>query len=297
VSYFGFNPRRCFDVSLSHKNLLDSQQDVQNKVYAIQGTTLTDLFHQTLTQRGISHSVFQLSPEDAHRFLNKCHIEAVSKWALNLVLAWYESRKADAAAEFYENLAGLTNAASLRGRIFERQVLKYFDSIQVPRLFSIRSLKGSTTVQWTHPGSAERNTFQSGSFTSSLVAAVNGQKPVHLVPADPNFPAIDSVIYDPANFLTHIQVTLNLEHQIVVEGLQRVQKWLPLNSNLAHLRPSVTAGKHWCLLFVVPITLEPDFPHQNFKGDTGTQEWSKKVDQYVLGIAENSIWGRTLHRQ
>ena len=179
--------------------------------------------------------------------------------------------------------------------------MKYFDFLKEPHDFSIRSLSNGATLKWTHPGSALRATFQSRSFISSLESAVKDRKPLHLVPADPNFPAMDSILYDPPGTSTSsqigpfapIQVTRNISHPIAISGLQRVQRWLPAKSTLANLRPS-KSGMHWPFIYVVPDTLESSFELQDFEGDTPTSEWACKVDQYVVGICEVSIWGRPL---
>ena len=46
-------------------------------------------------------------------------------------------------------------------------------------------------------GPAKRHTFQALTFAEELQSAVENKKPLHLVPKDPNFPALDSAIYDP----------------------------------------------------------------------------------------------------
>jgi hypothetical protein len=48
---------------------------------------------------------------------------------------------------------------------------------------------------------------------------------------------------------------------------------------------------------VVPEHLAPDFKKLNLIGDSPEDEWARKVDQYVLGIKEEMIWGRTLRIQ
>jgi hypothetical protein len=98
----------------------------------------------------------------------------------------------------------------------ERQVLKYFDSLKDPQIFEVRSLADSSIAQWKYPGPASRVTFQSQSFTPSLQSAVDAQDPLHLVPLDPNLTAVDSILYDPGEVLTGIQVTIRNEHALAV---------------------------------------------------------------------------------
>jgi len=293
VSYFGFNPRWCFGASRSAINLRQLQQSVITNIHLIQGReTLSSLLNQTFSQRGVSHSVFELFPSDPARLLDECRVGPVSPWALDLLLKEYETRNAHAAADFCDSIAGMSHAEILRARIFERQVLKYFDSHTDPHTFFIHAPSSSAISQWIYPGSTPRVTFHSGSFTSSLETAVKDQMPLHLVPTDPNFPAIDSILYDPTASLTLIQVTRRSLHPVNVSGLQRLQRWLKRGTCLAALRPSVT-GRHWRLIFVVPDTLACDFKMQDFEGDSVTSEWARKVDQYVLEICEDEIWGRT----
>ena len=40
--------------------------------------------------------------------------------------------------------------------------------------------------------------------------------------------------------------------------------------------------------------MAPDYKLQDFEGDTKKCEWAKKVDQYVVGIDENVVWGRVM---
>jgi hypothetical protein len=63
------------------------------------------------------HSVFQKFPEetDTNRWLSDCHFEAVSEWALDLLLDEYKHHKADVIADFYYMISGLSDAAALRG--------------------------------------------------------------------------------------------------------------------------------------------------------------------------------------
>ena len=111
-----------------------------------------------------------------------------------------------------------------------------------------------------------------------------------LVP-QPNFSAVDSIPYTPGGVLTGIQVTVNADHTVMVVGLQRIQKSLKQRSIPANLRPLIR-GSPWRLIFVVPEDTAPLFEIQKFEGD-GSDGWLKKVDQWVLGMNEDTIWGRT----
>ena len=218
----------------------------------------------------------------------------MSNWALNKLLIEYELRQEDAAAELYMESAGMQHGGTLRGRLWERQVLKYLDSCQSPQTFTIRSLANSTVSQWTYPAPVTRVDFLSPSFTPSLRLAVDTQQPRHLVPLDlENFPTLNSVLYDPAGPFTCIQVTTRKKHPELVSGFKRVQGWLKQKTPLASLRPS-TSGNHWYLLFVVPEDIASAFELQEIEGDTEQNEWAREVDQYVLGLKEDVVWGRKL---
>ena len=294
VSYFGYNPRRCFIASQSKSNLRHLVEEIKNKIRCIPpGTSILTLLNGAFTTRGVSHPIFELAPSDDMRLLSSCHIGAVSPWALDALLKEYETRTADAAADFYLSIADKPFAGSLRGRLMERQVLKYFDSFPGPHDFPMRSLASSAVSTWTYPGPAKRVTFESRSFTPSLTSAVEAKQPQHLVPSDPNFPAVDSILCNPAEGIVCIQVTIKNNHPVAVSGLRRIQAWLKRGTPLGDLRPSIS-GKHWRLIFVVPEVMAHDYRLQDFEGDTKKCEWANKVDQYVVGINENVVWGRAM---
>jgi hypothetical protein len=102
------------------------------------------LLSETRSSNGLSHSIFQLFPRDDKRILGQARIEAVSRWALDVFLDEYETRRQADAFIFYTSLANSPDTGSLRGQIFERQILKYFDGLKEPYEFRIRSLADST---------------------------------------------------------------------------------------------------------------------------------------------------------
>ena len=227
------------------------------------------------------------------RLLPDAGIGVVSPWALDMLLKEYERHQDNAAAEFYISIVGRPDAGSLRGCLMERQVLNYFDTLHGPHGFSIRSLASSTISKWTYPGPAKRVTFQSRSFAPSLKSAIEAKQPRHLAPSDPNFLAVGSILYDPAGVLTCIQIATKDKHPVAVSGLKRIQGWLKYQTPLGDLRPS-TSGNHWRLIFVVPDLVASAFELQDFEGDTDKCEWAEKVDQYVLGIKEDVLWGKAM---
>ena len=124
ASYLGLNPRRCFQASSSTSDLIQLQQSLEESVHSISVDLLK--FHaETYSSSGLPHSnIFELSPGDDRRLFGGARVGAVSMWALDLLLKKYESQQSDAVANFYHSIIGMPSAASLRGRIIERQVLK-----------------------------------------------------------------------------------------------------------------------------------------------------------------------------
>jgi hypothetical protein len=125
VTYFGFNPRWCFQASSSARGLIQLQQSVEEAVRSISpNVEISTIYAETYFSSSLSHSIFQLSPEDDNRLFGSAKVGAVSMWALNLLLKKYESRRSDAAVNFYYSILGMQSAATLCGNIMERQVLK-----------------------------------------------------------------------------------------------------------------------------------------------------------------------------
>ena len=119
--------------------------DVMEKIHTILPmTNILSLLNETYTLSGLSHLIFELSPEDDMHLLGGAQVGTVSMWALDLLLKQYETRHADGATEFFNSIAGIPYAGSLQGRIMERQVLKHFDSLKDLHIFELRSLVDSS---------------------------------------------------------------------------------------------------------------------------------------------------------
>jgi hypothetical protein len=160
VSYFGFNPRRCFQASSSGRNLIQLKQSIEEAVRSISpNVEISTIYAETYSSSGLSHSIFQLSPEDDMRLLGGARVGAVSMWALDLLLKKYESRQSDAAFNFYQSIKGMRTAATLRGKYDGETSIKDLDSLECPRTFEIRSLADSTISNWTYPGPIKRAPF------------------------------------------------------------------------------------------------------------------------------------------
>jgi len=77
-------------------------------------------------------------------------------------------------------------------------------------------------------------------------------------------------------------------------GFKQIQKWFERNSRLVVGLGSLTlTGNCWRFIFVVPDKIAANFTKPPFGGGTNNQEWLKTVDQYVLGLKEDTIWLKT----
>jgi len=226
-------------------------------------------------------SVFQISPMDRSRILTECRVDAVSQWAFDYLVEQCVERQADAVARFYHQLSGKHQAASLLGHLIEIDVLTRLSNttLQIRRLDHPFAM-----TTWT-PRGRKKYFSNDSEATDAIAKAVQSGEPLHLIPRATNFTAVDSIVYDSNQVLTFIQVTINKrQHPISVSGLQRMQTWLKLDTPLAALRPHHSEGGiKWRLVFVVSADMVSTFKLQRFDGDTPTDNWAKKVVQYVAG--------------
>ena len=239
----------------------------------------------------VSHKIFQNFPADEQRFVYACQFKFVSEWTLDLLLKHYRSREADMTTFFYRRISGMNGAESFRGGLFERQIFHYFGGKDTDK-FLIRRLTDSNQPTWTYRGPVRRIDFRESTVLAEITEAVSKRRPLHLVPTAPNFPAVDSILYDPGDpgaILTCIKITMNADHPIIVKGLRTIQRWFK-SKKLCGLRPHTTSL--WRFLFVVPSDMASTFKLQELKGDTATCIWAAKVDQYVLGLKEQTIFRR-----
>jgi len=277
TNYFGYNRRKCFIASSDPGNLVQLKENILEKVHDMFISDFSQgegaLLHRTLSHHALSisrfcHSVFQLSPndDDECRFRDG-EIAAVSPWALDVLLSAYEAEKADVSLKLYDLLVEEPETRVLRGQIFERQMVKYFASLKEPVQFDIRSLDDSAISEWTFSGLDPTK----NSFFQSLTGG--------------------SILYIPGEVRAVMQITTWAEHPVAVVALERIQAQL---KPFADLGSSIWA-KRWQFIFVVPDDMTATFTKQPFEG-TDDQEWSKKVDQYVLGMKEVIYRIRRLQR-
>jgi hypothetical protein len=241
----------------------------------------------------ISHRIFQIFPANEDRLLASCRFEIVSRWALNLLLHKYEVHTMTVAADFYLGISTMPEAASLRGHIFERQVLNYLSDIGGRHEFPLRRLSDSIGITWVYSGRVRRFMFHESTIRSEITKAVENKEQLLMIPLARNFPAVDAILYDPkdeSSLLTCIQITRNKDHDIFVPGLRCIQSWLKRKTVLEPLRPSTKTP--WRFVFVVPFGMMDTFKSQDLVANktNNVGDWPKKVHQYVLGLKDESIF-------
>jgi len=285
TSYFGYNPRLCFSSAVSAQELKRNKEAVLSRIRTVahEGGNTSQLLNSSRKgDSDVSRSIFGISPRNKLRLLAQCNFVPVSRWALDHLLKAYENRQADAVASFYHFIAGMSDTASLRVHVYERQALSYLGGIIAEHNFRIRRLASTEQMTWTYRGPIPRfNFLQELDFIARITKAVRNKRPLLLVPSAPNFPAVHSILYDPNEPLTCIQITICKEHHILVSGLRRIQTWLKRNTPLADLRAS--EERPWRFIFIVPSD-EASFELQHLKGDTAKGEWAGKVHQHVLRL-------------
>ena len=114
-----------------------------------------------------------------------------------------------------------------------------------------------------------------------ITKAVQDKNPLLLVHSAFYFPAVYSILYDPNESLTCIQITTRRKHHILLSGLRLIQSWLERDMRLAGLLPS--KERPWRFIFIVPPD-QASFDLQPLGGDIAQGEWSGNVQQYVLGL-------------
>ena len=291
TSYFGYNPHLCFKSAHSVDVLKMMKEVVMSRIrgLAANESKISRLLHSF--ERGesdIYHAIFVISPRTKLQLFPQCKFGAVSRWALDLLLKEYETRQADAVATFYDDIyhiPGRSITAPLRGHVFKRQVLTYLHGMDAEHKFSIRG--ASEEMTWSYRGPIRHfNFLQDLDFIDEIAKAVQDKNPLLLVPSAFDFPAVYSILYDPNEVLTCIQITTSGRCHVLVSRLRLIQNWLERDTRLAGLLPS--KERPWRLIFIVP----PDkafFELQRLEGDTAQEEWSGKVQRYVLGL---DVFGR-----
>lgn len=292
TAYFGFNPRNCFYASSSPLIFTQIKATMLNEIcrVSLRIRDFRSLFDDFSTTSSL-YSGFEMSPKDDQRLLAEAQIAAVSPWALDNLFK--RQLEADVSYNAYRSIMKAPKMGILRGQMFERQVLKFFAGLKENMPFRIRSLDDSMTSHWVYPGPTSCSSFYPLTFIQLLEVAVTLKKPLCLTMPNPlNFPAVASILYDPSQGFTGIQITSQTTHPVVVMGFKQIQK---LYSRLVvGLGSSIPLGTRWRFIFVVPDDIAASFTKQPLGGGgTDNQGWLKSVDQYVLGLKEDMIWLKT----
>ena len=161
TSYFGYNPRLCFNAARSVE-VLETKEMVMSRIrdVAVKESNISHLVRST--RRGnsdVSHLIFEISPANDKRLLAQCGFGAVSPWALDVLLTEYETQQADAAITFYNTISRMSDAASLWAHVFERQVLNRLNSLPKEHKFPVHELTSSKEMTWTYRGPIRRFDF------------------------------------------------------------------------------------------------------------------------------------------
>lgn len=297
IGYFGHSARRIFLTCLGGGGIEHQQTAVQAAISNIPATTsLSNLLSNIKLPNNTSHTLFEMSCDDPERLFINATFLAASTWVLDKLLLAYEARMNDAAWEFYNTVEGSRDAASLQGKIWERQVHNFVQSRTNPLTLTAISLEGqpATTLTWDVPVGVCRQSFDFQSFLCILEDAIQKRTPSYLVPLVPNFPTIDSLLYKLDEPFRALQITKAPRHREDVAGFKRIQQWMKLKSLASPLRPS--AAKPWHLVFVVPSGAAQTFSKQSLTGTkTDVGVWAKKIKQFVVELPMEEVLKTSSH--
>jgi len=212
------------------------------------------------------------------------------------MIAELDRRDAEAAYDFYRNVQGTRDAASLGGKMFETKAHKFFQSIAEPRSFTIRSIDNpSTAFDIKFSPTITHHAFGAEQvFAGHLTSSVRNGASCYLRPLSPVFPSFDSFLYQhempqpSCQPLIALQMTTAATHPISIRGLACIQASLKTKvSELANLRP--TTATKLIILFVVPDPMAASFVKQNIKDAKKVAHWDPKTTQYVLGLSVGEV--------
>ena len=97
----------------------------------------------------------------------------------------------------------------------------------------MRGLTNPGEMTWTYRDSIVRSAFDEVTVVDKIRSAIEDNRLLHLVPSARNFPAVDSIVYYPADVLTCIQFTIKSE-LVNTQLLSRVSSVLKDGSHLEH---------------------------------------------------------------
>ena len=269
---------------------------MQKVINAIRATKdLPDAVRNVTTGQPI-HRAFEIWPSPDNRSWECCVIRPISDWAFCQMIAELDRRDAEAAYDFYRNVQGTRDAASLGGKMFETKAHKFFQSIAEPRSFTIRSIDNpSTAFDIKFSPTITHHAFGAEQvFAGHLTSSVRNGASCYLRPLSPVFPSFDSFLYQhempqpSCQPLIALQMTTAATHPISIRGLACIQASLKTKvSELANLRP--TTATKLIILFVVPDPMVASFVKQNIKDAKKVAHWDPKTTQYVLGLSVGEV--------
>jgi hypothetical protein len=288
IRYFGHSARRIF--TAVEAGIENEKSVVEKAIEQIpSGTDIANLITNLSLPHNTSHTIFEVRSNHPGRIFQMATHHATSGWVLDKLIKEYELRLANAAWEFYTTLRS-SDDASLRGRIWERQVHSYLHS----RTNSVNLVAISLEIQQKSidieiPPGIPRRDFNSGSFLNNLEDAIQKRNPVYLIPLDPNFPTIDSALYKPDNPFCYFQMTIADQHSPKTIGFKKLQRWMKRDSLASTLRP--TKHKPWHLIYIVPKGMRDTISKQCLVGSESEVEiWGAKIKQFVLEISTEEVF-------
>lgn len=291
----GTVPRRCFRCARSDEKLLAAKFRLKKAIDEIED--VTKAIQNIRGNHKFPHRIFEIYPSLDSRQFDCCEVRPLSEWVFNELVAEMEQRDKDFSYKFYRSLQATNDASAFRGRVWERQVHKYFRSIADPTTFCAHSLDNrANSINFSLSNAVQQKDFGTiAAFRGELLSCVRGRKPCYLKPISRTFATVDSVIYLPGFNQPGLQPVLNCQmtdswtHLISAKGFATIQSSLkPSITDLNELRPSTT--QKWILLFIVPAPTGSAFVKQNYKEQEGKRIWGPKVAQYVLELDPGEVW-------
>ena len=293
----GSIPRPCLKAAQSDQSLHNAESEIKAAILGIKDVAeALDRVHGK-DDTIIPHRVFEIYPASDSRYWEVCKIRTVSQWAFDQLATEMESRDEHAITRLYKQIQGTTDAAAFRGRLWERQVHKFFRSIRTPRQFQIRSLidrSRSLTIEFS-PNTLHETFARTQYLAGLLTSAIEKGSSSYLKPNPKNFATFDAFLYQHGfdssygefQPLLGVQITDGTDHSIALTGLKTAQTACKRNiPHLNGLRPS--ASKKWIVLFVVPAFLGASFKLQRIEPPSGA--WESKTVQYILELPEHEVF-------
>src|SRR5262249_49103982 len=132
-------PRPCLEAAQSAALLRAAEQKIRAAILSVKDVAAAlERVHGNDDQL-IPHRLFEIYPASDSRYWECYMVRTVSQWAFDELAAEMESRNQRATYNLYRQIQGTTDAAEFRGRLWERQVHKFFRSISAPTQFHIYS--------------------------------------------------------------------------------------------------------------------------------------------------------------